>query len=211
MYQADAALSWFPTSVSWGSEGVFGRTPPTVATVLCSGFSFLARSHVSPSNYCVLQSYWPLVKVRRWIHSQSVFCTFSLFFWIFWCTTFNVVRKFPRNKTRNVSASIKTWNKHADTLIMCEWIPVDVTVPVQNGADTEHTRDATVPFGPPCTGQSTLMNHGTTVTQVILHWPSIYFIGHWVCVPLQVSHYLWTYMQAQHGEALPLCKRQWTE
>lgn len=68
----------------------------------------LAWSRVSPSNYCVLQSYWPLWKVRGCVHSQSVFCTLSLFFWIFWCTTFNVVRKFPRNRTRNVSASIKT-------------------------------------------------------------------------------------------------------
>lgn len=39
---------------------------------------------------------------------QSFFCIFSWFFWNFWWTTFKVVRKFPRNKTRNVSASMKT-------------------------------------------------------------------------------------------------------
>lgn len=43
--------------------------------------------------------------------SQSFFCTFSWFFWIFWWTTFNVVRKFPRNRTRNVNASMNTWRK----------------------------------------------------------------------------------------------------
>lgn len=43
--------------------------------------------------------------------SQSFFCTFSVFVWIFWWTTFNVVRKFPRNRTRNVRASINTWKE----------------------------------------------------------------------------------------------------
>lgn len=49
--------------------------------------------------------------------SQSFFCTFSWFFWIFWWTTFNVVRKFPRNRTRNVNASINTWKKKKRSLI----------------------------------------------------------------------------------------------
>lgn len=39
---------------------------------------------------------------------HSCFCTFSGFSWTFWRTTFNVVRKFPRNRTRNVSANINT-------------------------------------------------------------------------------------------------------
>lgn len=50
-------------------------------------------------------------------YSQSLFCTFSGFFWIFWLTTFNVVRKFPRKRTRNVSASMNTWKERTPLLI----------------------------------------------------------------------------------------------
>lgn len=62
----------------------------------------------------LLKNYWPAVRnLRRlgFFWSQSFFCTFSWFFWIFWWTTFNVVRKFPRNRTRNVNASINTWRQ----------------------------------------------------------------------------------------------------
>lgn len=52
-----------------------------------------------------------------WVDSQSFFCTFSWFFWTFWWTTFTVVRKFPRNKTRNVSASINTWKETKGTFL----------------------------------------------------------------------------------------------
>lgn len=49
---------------------------------------------------------------------QSFFCTLSWFFWIFWWTTFTVVRKFPRNRTRNVSASINTWEGNKQTGVL---------------------------------------------------------------------------------------------
>lgn len=40
--------------------------------------------------------------------SHQLFLTFSLFFWSFWWTTFKVVRKFPKNRTRNVKANMNT-------------------------------------------------------------------------------------------------------
>lgn len=70
-----------------------------------------ARSHRGQSikRLCVLlQNYWPSEESEKFL-SQSLFCTFSWFFWIFWWTTFTVVRKFPKNRTRNVSASMNTW------------------------------------------------------------------------------------------------------
>lgn len=76
------------------------------------GFSLVvstwSHSVQSIKRLCVLlQNDWPL-KMPRWGYSQSVFWTFSGFFWTFWWTTFTVVRKFPRNRTRNVRASMNT-------------------------------------------------------------------------------------------------------
>lgn len=48
--------------------------------------------------------------------SQSLLFTLSCLLCTFWWTTFNVVRKLPRNRTRNVRASMNTWNINSGRL-----------------------------------------------------------------------------------------------
>lgn len=77
--------------------------------------SALVSSWLDPTSYRVHGASKFTGRLERLLKSfpppQSFFCSFSWFFWNFWWTTFKVVREFPRNRTRNVSASMNTWNK----------------------------------------------------------------------------------------------------
>lgn len=102
------SLTLLCASVAWhgcrkgrrGKRAFWSLVPP--------GSRWTAVSHSSECVRACVQNYWPRCSKSLSLLLQSFFCTFSWFFWNFWWTTFKVVRKFPRNKTRNVRASMKT-------------------------------------------------------------------------------------------------------
>lgn len=57
---------------------------------------------------------------QAWMHTGNrgshSFFTLSLFFCSLVCTTLRVVRKFPRNSSRNVKANTKTWKRRGSSI-----------------------------------------------------------------------------------------------
>lgn len=135
----------------------------TILTLLCASgaSSFCLKSRRRGTVFSVLVVWLPLdrgqspqrlcgvtitglLQQSQFLHLlQSFFCTFSWFFWNFWWTTFKVVRKFPRNRTRNVSASMKTCK---DTLISGRLhLPMSLTwqwFPKRGDAAPERSRES---------------------------------------------------------------------
>ncbi len=97
------------TAAAETSSGRRQHLPPTLSKQLVGRDSYRRNGFVHfKVQFCEFLTGHAAYEIFQ-LPSHQLFLTFSLFFWNFWWTTFKVVRKFPKNRTKNVKANMNTW------------------------------------------------------------------------------------------------------